>query len=69
MKTVLGPSWPNRSDIRLVSIKSDSPGTTDSVYIYTVILSQRENDGGTNMKDIELQIACFVFTCTSTSNC
>ena len=28
MKTVLGPSWPKRSDIRLVFIKSDPPGNT-----------------------------------------
>ena len=30
MKTVLGPSWPKRSDIRLVFIKSDPPGNTGS---------------------------------------
>ena len=29
MKTVLGPSWPKRWDIRLVFIKSDRPGNTD----------------------------------------
>jgi len=31
MKTVLGPSWPKRSDIRLVFIKSDPPGNTGKV--------------------------------------
>ena len=32
MKTVLGPSWPKRSDIRLVFIKSDPPGNTATLH-------------------------------------